>query len=78
MMPIISEANQHQNEPEATTTFLASVSLLTAILLIVLILLFKQMKKLKGHKGNVANDQLSALNATLQAINLKLKETNST
>jgi hypothetical protein len=51
MMPIISEANQHQNEPEATTTFLASVSLLTAILLIVLILLFKQMKKLKGHKG---------------------------
>jgi hypothetical protein len=36
------------------------------------------MKKLKGHKGlNVANDQLS-LNATLQAINLKLKETNST
>jgi hypothetical protein len=53
MMPIISEANQHQNKTnqKQLLLFLASVSLLTAILLIVLILLFKQMKKLKGHKG---------------------------
>jgi hypothetical protein len=82
MMPIISEANQHQNKTnqKQILLFLASVSLLTAILLIVLILLFKQMKKLKRAQRdlNVANEQLSALNATLQAINLKLKETNST
>jgi hypothetical protein len=51
MMPIISEANQHQNKTNQKLLLLASVSLLTAILLIVLILLFKQMKKLKGHKG---------------------------
>jgi hypothetical protein len=46
MMPIISEANQHQNKTNQKQIycFLASVSLLTAILLIVLILLFKQMK----------------------------------
>jgi hypothetical protein len=82
MMPIISEAYQHQNKmnQKQLLLFLGSVSLLTAILLIVLILLFKQMKKLKRAQRdlNVANDQLSALNATLQAINLKLKETNST
>jgi hypothetical protein len=45
MMPIISEANQHQKKNQKQILlFLASVSLLTAILLIVLILLFKQMK----------------------------------
>jgi hypothetical protein len=62
MMPIISEAiNIRIKRTRNSYFFLASVSLLTAILLIVLILLFKMKKKLKGHKGlNVANDQLSA------------------
>jgi hypothetical protein len=65
MMPIISEANQHQNKTNQKQLLLASVSLLTAILLIVLILLFKQMKKLKGQKDlNVANDQLSTCDLT--------------
>jgi hypothetical protein len=51
MMPIISEANQHQNkEPEATTTFSSKCKSINCNF-IVLILLFKQMKKLKGHKG---------------------------
>lgn len=82
MMPIISEAYEHQNQKNQKQLwlFLVSVSLLTVILLIVLILLFKQMKKLKiAQKDlNNANSQLSELNIALQAINLKLKETNST
>ncbi|CAM2851084.1 DUF6377 domain-containing protein [Flavobacterium frigoris] len=82
MMPIISEAYEHQNQKnqQQLWLFLVSVSLLTVILLIVLILLFKQMKKLKiAQKDlNVANTQLSELNVALHAINLRLKETNST
>jgi hypothetical protein len=82
MMPIISEAYEHQNQKNQKQLwlFLVSVSLLTVILLIVLILLFKQMKKLKiAQKDlNNANSQLLELNIALQAINLKLKETNST
>lgn len=82
MMPIISEAYEHQNQTNQKQLwlFLVSVSLLTVILLIVLILLFKQMKKLKVVQKdlNTANSQLSELNVALQAINLKLKETNST
>jgi hypothetical protein len=39
-----------------------------------LILLFKQMKKLKGHKGIWTSQTINYQhNATLQAINLKLK-----
>jgi hypothetical protein len=58
MMPIISEANQHQNEPEANLLFSKCKSI-NCNFINVLILLFKQMKK--GHRDlNVANDQLSA------------------
>ncbi|MEZ7498332.1 DUF6377 domain-containing protein [Flavobacterium sp. Arc3] len=82
MMPIISEAYEHQNQKnqKQLVLFLVSMSLLTVILLVVLILLFKQMKKLKTAQKelNEANSQLLELNVALQAINLKLKETNST
>ncbi|PKH66691.1 hypothetical protein CXF59_12240 [Flavobacterium sp. ALD4] len=82
MMPIISEAYQHQNKmnQKQLLLFLGSVSLLTVILLIVLILLFKQMKKLKMAQKdlNEANSQLLELNVAIQTSNLQLKETNST
>jgi hypothetical protein len=47
MMPIISESINKTNQKQ--TTFLASVSLLTAILLIDST--FQANEKLKGHKG---------------------------
>ena len=82
MMPIISEAYQHQNQTNQRQLilFLISVSVLTVILLVVMMLLFKQMKKLKiAQKDlNLANEQLSELNVALQAFNLKLNETNNT
>lgn len=82
MMPIITEANELQNQANQKQLwlFLASLSLLTLILLIVLVQLFKQMRKLKRTQKdlNAANLQLSELNSILQVINLKLKETNST
>lgn len=82
MMPIISEAYEHQNNTNQKQLwlFLVSVSLLSIILLVVLILLFKQMKKLKIAQEDLkaANAQLSQLNVALQEINLKLNETNNT
>jgi hypothetical protein len=82
MMPIISEAYQHQNETNRfqLVLFLASASILSIILLVILFLLFKQMKKLNKAKQDIdlANIQLSELNKELYLFNEKLNETNFT
>jgi hypothetical protein len=82
MMPIISEAYQHQNETNRfqLVIFLTSASVLSLILLVILFLLFKQMKKLNNAKQDIdlANIQLSELNKELYIFNEKLKDTNFT
>jgi hypothetical protein len=82
MMPIISEAYQHQNETNRfqLVIFLASASVLSIILLVILFLLFKQMKKLNKAKQDIdlANIRLSELNKELYVFNEKLNETNFT
>jgi predicted Holliday junction resolvase-like endonuclease len=80
MMPIISEAYQHQNETNRfqLVIFLASASVLSLVLLVILFLLFKQMKKLNKAKQDIdlANIQLSELNKEQYVFNEKLNETN--
>jgi hypothetical protein len=82
MMPIISEAYQHQNETNRfqLVIFLTSASVLSLILLVILFLLFKQMKKLNKAKQDIdlANIQLSELNKELYVFNEKLNKTNFT
>jgi predicted Holliday junction resolvase-like endonuclease len=82
MMPIISEAYQHQNETNRfqLVIFLAIASVLSLILFVILFLLFKQMKKLNKAKKDIdlANIQLSELNKELYIFNEKLNETNFT
>jgi hypothetical protein len=78
MMPIISEAYQHQNETNRfqLVLFLASASALSIILLVILFLLFKQIKKLNKAKQDIdlANIQLSELNKELYVL-MKIKQT---
>jgi hypothetical protein len=80
MMPIISEAYQHQNETNRFhSIFLASASALSIILLVILFLLFKQMKKLNKAKQDIDLNihQLSELNKELYVL-MKIKRNNFT
>ncbi len=78
--PIINSAFQEKEQArkKQLTTFLYTISIMSALLLLVLIVVYLQMKRLKEARKdlNKVNNELQVLNAELLKVNDDLQEAN--